>query len=362
MTLHLCLIGDAASIHLKRWAEAMVERGFRVSVVTASAQQIEGVQVIALPQVRRSHQWFLRLPALRSAVRSLAPDIVHAHYITSYGLWGAACGRRPLVLTAWGSDILVTPRRNFLLKVLTGWTLRRASLVTADSRDVLAEISGYGPGAEMQEILWGADTERFRPNENPRGGGFHIASMRAWEPNYCIDVIVRAFAQFVDLRPASEASLHLFGGGRQAAMLCELVSSLGISERVAWHGWLAPDALAERLAACDLSVTVPESDATSVSLLESMACGLPVIASDLPANRQWISANGGRLVAAGDVGALAAAMCSEFDDASMRRRQGEFNRMRIEEKGSTRSQMDRMAELYRAMQKSPSQTAAFINP
>lgn len=349
MTLHLCLIGDAASIHLRRWALAMVERGFRVSAISATAQEIDGVRVIALPPVRSHYQWFLRLPALRRVMRALAPDIVHAHYITSYGLWGAACGRRPLVLTAWGSDILVTPRRNAVLRELTGWTLRRASLITADSRDVLSEISGYRPRAALHEVFWGADTERFRPHEGPREPGFHIASMRSWESNYRIDVVVRAFAKFVAARTASAAVLHLFGGGSQAASLRKLVSDLGIAEQVVWHGWLAPQVLADRLAACDLSVTVPESDATSVSLLESMACGLPVITSDLPANRQWVTPHSGHVVSVGDVDALAAAMCTEFDDASVRKQEGVFNRARIEKLGSTRQQMDRMAELYRGL-------------
>ena len=349
MTLHLCLLGDASSIHVQRWAQAMVERNFRVSVVSAKAYEIEGAEVVALPGRGKLH-WFSSLPALRRTVRAQKPDIVHAHYVTSYGLWGACSGGRPLVLTAWGSDILMTPNRNAVLKRLTGWTLARASLITADSRDVLAEIRRYGPRAALHEVLWGADTERFRPHEGPRDLGFHIASLRAWEPNYHIDVVVRAFAQFAEARRSSASVLHMFGGGSQAAELQALASCLGVAEKVVWHGRLAPQLLAERLAACDLSVTVPASDATSVSLLESMACGLPVIASDLPANRQWVAPDGGRLVPAGDVGALAVAMCAEFDDATARERKGQFNRARIEEHASAQRQMDRMAELYHALQ------------
>jgi glycosyltransferase involved in cell wall biosynthesis len=348
----LCLLGDAASIHLQRWAQAMVERGFGVSVVSAAQHEIAGVQVVALPPVRRDIDWFLRLPALRRAVHTLAPDIVHAHYITSYGIWGAACGRRPLVLTAWGSDILVTPRGSPMLKALTRWTLRRAVLITADSRDVLDEIRGYRPRAELHEVFWGADTERFRPHAGPREPGFHIASLRAWEPNYRVDTLVRAFVQFVAARPSSEARLHLFGGGSQAARLQVLVDQLGVAGQVVWHGWLAPPVLAERLAACDVSVSVPQSDATSVSLLESMACGLPVIVSDLPANRQWVAAHGGYVVPVDDMAALADALCAVFDDEPARRRQGAFNRERVEQLGSTRSQMDRMAALYRALPRS----------
>jgi glycosyltransferase involved in cell wall biosynthesis len=351
MTTHLCLIGDAGSIHLRRWAQEMVKRGFRVTVISTSAQQIDGTEVVALEPIRHAYDWFLRIPVLRNVVRALAPDIVHAHYITSYGMWGAASGRRPLVLTAWGSDILVTPGRSLFLKKLTGWTLRRASLITADSRDVLAAINSYRPCGNLREIFWGADTERFRPHEGLRTSGFHIASMRAWEPNYRVETIVRAFAQFFAVRPNSAPILHLFGGGSLASSLRGLVSQLGIAEKVIWHGWLGPTELAERLAACNLSITVPESDATSVSLLESMSCGLPVIVSDLPANRQWVSSEGGHIVPPGDVNALFKAICSEFDHASIRERRGAFNRARIEELGSTRRQMDRMAELYSALKK-----------
>lgn len=350
MALHLCLLGDAASIHLQRWALAMVERGFQVSVITAAAYEIEGVRVMALPPVRHDLQWLLRLPAVRRLVRELAPDIVHAHYITSYGLWGAACGRGPLVLTAWGTDMLVTPHRHAMLKALTGWTLRRAALITADSRDVLAEVRTYRPAAALHEVFCGADTERYRPLLEPPCSGFRIASLRAWEPNYRIDVLVDAFASFMGLRPDSAAVLHLFGGGSLAERLHEQANKLGLHGRVVWHGRLDPQALASQLAACDVSVSVPESDATSVSLLESMACALPVIVSDLAANRQWVGSEGGHVVPVGDVEALAGALCAVYDSApTTRRQQGAFNRSRIEQRGSTRSQMDRMAVLYREL-------------
>ena len=102
MTLHLCLLGHAPSIHLQRWATAMHARGFRVSVLSEADQAIDNVAVTRLPPLGRAG-WFGRIAAARRTITRWQPDIVHAHYVTSYGMLGAAASlgvRRPLMLTA----------------------------------------------------------------------------------------------------------------------------------------------------------------------------------------------------------------------------------------------------------------------
>ncbi len=213
---HLCLLGDANSVHLRRWAQEMGARGWRVSVLTARPQPIPGVEQRVLPPVSRSGDWLWRVGAARRAVAALEPDLVHAHYVTSYGWLGARCGRRPLVITAWGSDVLVTPRRSALLRALTGWTLRQADLVTGDSLDLVAEIDAYRPRRPAVQIHWGADLSRFVPSVWGERAPFDIVSLRSWESNYRIDRIVAALAL---LRPGLQAVLHLLGrptGGRTA--------------------------------------------------------------------------------------------------------------------------------------------------
>ncbi|HMN57678.1 MAG TPA: glycosyltransferase family 4 protein [Ottowia sp.] len=80
------------------------------------------------------------------------------------------------------------------------------------------------------------------------------------------------------------------------------INRLGLADAVQLHGRLHDAGMAAVLARCKLSISVPRSDATSVSVLESMACGRAVIASDLPANHDWLDAR--PLVPAGDVAAL----------------------------------------------------------
>ena len=201
MKRHLCLLGDANSVHLRRWAQEMLARGWRVSVVTARPQPMDDVEQRGLAPVLRQTDWLWRAGAARRHVQDLAPDIVHAHYVTSYGTLAARCGRHPLVMTAWGSDLLVTPRQSALLRWLTGWTLRHADLVTGDSQDLVEAIDAYGPRRPAVRIHWGADTARFHPVPWAAKPGFGIASLRAWDDNYRIQVIVAALGRLLQAAP-----------------------------------------------------------------------------------------------------------------------------------------------------------------
>jgi glycosyltransferase involved in cell wall biosynthesis len=345
---HLCLLGDASSVHLQRWAREMLQRGWRVSVVTARPAAIAGVaEQLVLPPVARSADWLLRSGDARRALQRLAPDIVHAHYVTSYGWLAARANRHPLVMTAWGSDLLVTPKRNPLMRWHTGWTLRRADLVTGDSADLVDEVARYRPRRPPLLVHWGVDLARFAPVPWAGKPRLDIVSLRNWEPNYRIAAIVQALALLRQREPAAPAHLHLLGGGPLAGALQAQVQALGLQDCVTLHGRLDDAGMAAVLARCKVSVSVPVSDATSVSVLESMACGLAVVASDLPANRQWLGDEPALLLPAADLPeALAGALQRLWQDDAWAQRIGTAHQQRMRREGSRQVQMDRMAAAY----------------
>lgn len=342
---HICLLGDANSVHVQRWAREMLARGWRLSLVTARPQAIEGVQQIVLPPVRRATDWLWRVGAARRAVAALAPDLVHAHYVTSYGYLAARAGRHPLVMTAWGSDLLVTPKESALKRHLTAWTLRQADGVTGDSPDLLAAARVLAPGVRTELIHWGVERARFAPAPWDGKPGFEAVSLRSWEPNYAIGTILEAFARVHSTHP--QARLHLLGGGSQEAALRAQIAQLGLTDAVQVHGRLNDAGMAAVLARCKLSISVPHSDATSVSVLESMACGLAVIGSDLSANRDWLDER--LLVPAGDAPALARVWRHLVDNEEQARQAGARNAERISRDGDRRVQMDAVDAMYRRL-------------
>jgi glycosyltransferase involved in cell wall biosynthesis len=349
MAEHLCLLGDANSVHLRRWAQEMAARGFRINIVTARPQPLEGIAQVVLPPVHRSADWLWRVGAARRAVAALAPDLVHAHYVTSYGFLAARIGRRPLVMTAWGSDLLLTPRRSALMRMLTGWTLRQADVVTGDSLDLVAAADAYGLRRPAVQLHWGADMARFAPVDWSARAPFEIVSLRSWEPNYRIPVILQAVATLHREAPQRPLHLHLLGGGPDEAALRAQAQALGLAGVVSFHGRLDDAGMAAVLARCKASVSVPASDATSVSVLESMAAGVPVVASDLPANRQWLDADPRLVVPVDDAAALAAALRLLREDDALASRVSEHQLARMRRDGDRRVQMDRMAALYREL-------------
>jgi len=346
MNPHLCLLGDANSVHVRRWAGEMQARGFRVSVVTGRPQPIDGVEQRVVEPVKRSVDWLLRTAQVRRHLDDLAPDIVHAHYVTSYGYLAARCGRRPMVMTAWGSDILVSPRESRLIRWLTRWILRQADLVTGDSEDLIEAIAEYGPRGRVEQIHWGVDMTKFRPVPWAEKVGFRVVSLRAWEANYRIDRIIEGVALFAGRHPDAGVHLYLLGGGTQESMLRALVKELGLTEQVSFVGRVGDVEMVAYLDRCKASISLPVSDATSVSVLESMASGVPVVASDLPANRQWLGDDDGLLIAGGDSSAVAAALEGLWRDDGRARQIGSKNNLRMKHEGSRAVQMDAVASLY----------------
>ena len=353
--VRILFFADASSVHTRRWVAAAVERGAEAVVITRQPAEVPGArQVIAIQPGTDKGAWFTALPKMRKVVRELAarfkPTLVHGHYVTSYGLWAAACGLDcPKVLTAWGSDILVTPRESRFMRAVVGWSLRRAQLITADSMDMVDEIvQRYHPSAPVHQILWGADTDKFTPGQP--ASDFEVVSLRSWEPNYNIDVILEAFSRFLMMRPQSQARLHLLGGGSMEHSLQERVTGLRLLQQVRFHGRVGDAAMVSAIQRSRVSVSVPASDATSVSVLESMACGLPIIATDLPANRQWVDpGKGGWLVPVRDVDALTQSLLQAFDHPEQLQQMGVHNRERIEREASRRGQMDAMWRMYQKL-------------
>ncbi len=361
MSGRILFFADASSVHTQRWVGEMAARGFECFVATRRPAAVAGArEVIAVRPGAGEAGWLLALPEVQRVARQVAPAWLHGHYVTSYGLWAAVAARAwraPLVLTAWGSDLLVTPRapgwRGAAMAALVGWSLRQATLATADAADVLAEMRRYGTRARLEEVLWGADVERIRPAAP--APGFEIASLRNWEPQYGIATVLRAFARLCEQRPQAGAVLHLLGGGPQEPALRALAEELNLGQAVRFTGRVGESAMAGVLQRARVSVSVPASDATSVSVLESMAAGLPVVASDLPANRQWLASE--LLVPAGDVASLAAALVRLFDEPDFARAQGERNRALAVQRASRRAQMDRMAVLYESLRLTAPQPA-----
>jgi L-malate glycosyltransferase len=249
------------------------------------------------------------IPQVRRLVRAIAPDLVHAHFLTSNGLVATASGFHPLVVSARGSDVhnsLRHPARRALIR----FVLQRADLVNPVSAELAEKVAALGVPAERTLCLsQGIDARQFTSVVRPprTDGVVRLICTRKLHRPYQPAVIVAALARLA----AEGIDFHLTfaAGGRDLEALRRDVAARGLAERVAFLGGYAPAELPALLAAADVYVSASLWDGTSPALLEAMAAGLFPVVTDCPANREWLRGGvDGLVFAPDDAEALAAAL------------------------------------------------------
>jgi glycosyltransferase involved in cell wall biosynthesis len=207
-----------------------------------------------------------------------------------------------------------------------GAALRRAHgivALTAPLRDRIAE--DFSPRVPIEVIPNGVDPSVFVPVA--RTGAPRVVYAGQLYPRKGVDLLIRA------LRELPGVPALIVGGsgeddpGGQA--LRALAEREGVAERVEWTGRLPQGEIPARLRTGDVGV-VPtratdgqEIGGTPLKLVELMSCGVPVVASDLPAVREVIrDGENGRLFPEGDPHALAGALRQLIGDGALRGRLG----------------------------------------
>jgi glycosyltransferase involved in cell wall biosynthesis len=304
--VNLLYFSQAYTPHDWRFLSSLTAGGCRVRFLRLSRQRLEsrplpaGVQ--AVPWVgetrplRSPVDFLIQAMALRNLLRELNPQAAVAGPIQTAAFLLALSGFRPFVAMSWGSDLLQEADRNFLLRLITRFTLRRAAGFLGDCRAVREKCKRLTTLSDdlIVTFPWGIDHQAFAPAPARlplrQELGWQTAtvflSTRTWEPLYRIDLLLQAFARVRQSWP--EARLLLLGDGSQEAALLGQMTTLGISPFVHMPGRIPQDLLPEFYRLADLYVSSAPSDGTSISLLEAMASGLPVVVADNPSNREWV--------------------------------------------------------------------------
>ncbi|MBI2889519.1 MAG: glycosyltransferase family 4 protein [Nitrospirae bacterium] len=293
---------------------------------------------------------------VKRLLREFRPDLLHADWIPTTGFWAALSGHHPFHLFCFGSDVRFRASRSRWMRRVAAFTLARADAVTCDNEHTRSLLSGrYGvPAHRLHCFSLGVDLSLFRSDRESRGRvrrdlGWEdsriVLFARKLEEIYAPETFVRAFAHAHREEPAIRAVVA--GDGPLMRGMRELAEDLGVGRKVVFLGEVERADLARVMAACDVMVSCPVDDGSSNAVLEAMACGLPVVASDLPAMREWIvpGANG-VLCAAGDVEGFSAGLLRVLRDEAFRRRASGANRAVVEARADRVRSRALLAQVY----------------
>lgn len=346
--MRLCFLGDAGSIHLQRWINYFTAAGHEVEVISFRDSQDVRVPVHLLAGGRSGRLAYIwGLFRIRGLIRKIRPDILHAHYATSFGLLGVLSGFHPFVVSAWGSDVLVAPNRSPLLRAVVRLVLGKANALTSDSIFMSQRMDELmdRPARPVLTVTMGVSRSWLSQiQERPRAAG-QILSLRGHQEIYNIDVILRSAAEVV--RAIPEAYFVIAGEGPETPKLKALTKELGIEQQVHFVGQIPHPKVQAYLEESIVSVSVPSSDATAVSLLETMACGAFPVVTDLPANREWVEDEiNGLIVPAQDAKALAAALIRALQEEALRQEAAVINREKVTAKAIWEDNMAEVEQVY----------------
>ena len=302
-----------------------------------------------------------RMAQVRRLVRRVKPDVVHAHNAWGPGWYGAAAGLHPLVVHAYGGDLLPEQYagRPASQRALTSWTCRRADRIIVTARHMIDAAAQLGVAADRLVLLpRGVDLERYRPGLDTgdlrRRLGLDGADPIVLSPRYQVDealynfdVVIDAFAA-VRKRFPRAACIQLYDTTRDTgrSRLEALAAERGLADAYRLVPAVDNGTMPLFYNIADVVVSVPSSDGFPVTVLEASACAAALVVSDLPYSAAWF-ANGanGVVVPVQDSRALAEAVIALIGDPERRRALGAHARRLVEATADYRRCMDELVNL-----------------
>jgi glycosyltransferase involved in cell wall biosynthesis len=356
--MKICFLAPANSAHSYRWIRYFVDNGHEIhwiSLHPAIAGAIPGVRFYDLGCSSRGIlDNCTALWSVRRIVANIDPDVLHVHSAALYGLAGALSGRHPMILTVWGSDILMSGTSRIKQGVVK-FILRKADRITCDANHMVTAITRLGIDQELITIIhFGVEVDIFTPKEKDMelreklgvGDVPVVIGVRNFYPVYDVGSLLHAGQHILKIFP--DTMFIIVGAGPEELMLKALAKSLGIAQNTLFVGLVPNYDLVRYFNASDVYVSTSLSDAgIAASTAEAMACGLPIVITNSGENDKWVKdGHGGFLVPICSPELIAERVIALLRDGNLRKRFGNVNRRTIVEANNYYKEMKQMDALY----------------
>lgn len=377
--MRICYLADGRYIHTYRWLRFFKSIGHEVSLISfqpmgddhVTAVEREGGKYLGqlgpfhvkrFWRTSRDLCWLIRTLHLEQV------DIVHCHFIGANTWYAALTGFHPLVLTVMGGGDVCgptwTPHGSLSARVMTPFALRRADLITSWSALMARIVQPYSrKGTPVEVVHGGVELDRFFPGPRPHAlrdelglpsaarvifsprlmrplsNLHHIAEAARIVAQHCADVF------FVFGYPAAAKDLEY------ETHVKEVAEASGISGRFRFVEQIPHERMPDYHRLSDVTVAIPDYDGTPMSILESMACGTPVVLGDIPDyDPTYFEPNVTVAVTRiDDPGSIAETIIGILNAPQVAGERAREARRRVEERGSFEAQMHRMDRLYQTL-------------
>ncbi len=364
--MKILLLADLRSAHTKKWAEVLAGAGIEVHVfgLTRATETFRGVTIHegGVSSAASAGDegsagkltYFHELGNIKRLIKALKPDILHAHYATSYGLLGALSGFHPFAVSVWGSDVVSFPKKSPAHRAMVKFVLNRADLLFSTS-EFMANVAGAYTGKKFVITPFGVEVSgEWRVASGEVSGEWRVVSgeisselgvasregsiirvgcVKTVSEVYGQDLLIRAFAGVVSELEGVGVSplLELVGSGPCIDKFSALTGELGVGDKVKFSGYVPNDQILGVHRGFDIEVYPTRVEETfGVSVVEAMSCGVPCIVSKT-GGLQYLVEDGvsGFHVPVGDLDAIKSKLIELIRNPALRERVGEAAKKRV---------------------------------
>lgn len=290
--MRICLLGNAASIHLVKWANGLSSLGHEVFLISADRPGIDKLDekiksfILTIPPLAG---YFLDYRQARRIINRIRPDILNVHYASGYGTLSRLIGFHPTLLSVWGSDVFDVPYQNRLMRRIVCKNLMAADRVASTSWIMKQQVERLvSLNKEVFVTPFGVDTNIFRPIPKQEKETITIGIVKTVDEKYGQIYLVKAFDILIKRLISSglndtvqKLQLLIVGDGPQLFEVQQLVRKLGLGNYIKFYGRVAHSEVPNYFSKFDIACFPSTQESFGVAAIEASACALPVVVSKI---------------------------------------------------------------------------------
>lgn len=308
--MNILYIADSSSWHNAKWTEYFAKRGHIIVLFSDYKSYYKKIEfnkkikiIESTPFIETQNRHFNKLNSIvkykyqiEKILKEEKIEIIHCVALY-YGFLSTFLNTSiPIIYTTQGSEILIRSQSSFFYKYMARRTFEHVSIITNDSTAI--QNAGFKLGARQEKnyiIQNGVDLNIFNINIdnlrktklNIKDDTFLIYSPRGFTPLYNIVDIIEALNLLKSENIKFKCMFAFAFGEEYLNDYKSLISKYELEDFIIWNGYIEHSEMAKYYFAADVTISVPSSDSSPKSVYESMACGTPVIVSNLP----WTNEN-----------------------------------------------------------------------
>ena len=357
-------LGGGAANACKYILKEMSRKGIEVDLVTSSSNKFETEKIGETVNIyklaigkKNIHYWTQReiLTYSWKARRFISGLIREKQYDLCHAFFGIPCGaiaylyrkQLPYIVSLRGSDVPGFNQRfsfqYIFLKPIIRRVWRNAKAVIANSDGLKKLAQKTYPNCPIDIIYNGIDIEQFKPARNDKDKLRILCVSRLIERKG-IDYLLRSIPPIKE-RFGNRFEVWIVGEGNLEQQLKGLSRQLGVADVVSFKGYIEHSRLPDIYASSDILVLPSLSEGMSNTILEAMACGLPIVTTNTGGSKELINGNG-IIIPTGDAKGIADAISKLIEERSLRGKMGTKSRELATEL-SWATVAERYLEIYR---------------